>query len=568
MVFGYVIARPYAEIGIDDDWSYVKTAQVLAQTGKISYNGWGSPMLGWQLYFADLFVKSFGFSFTAVRLSTLFVAIATAILMQRTFVRTGINEWNATVATMAFVLSPLFFPLAVLYMSDVPGIFCILLCLYMCLRTLQAESERAAILWIVLASLTNAIGGTARQTAWLGALVMVPSTLWLLRRNRRVLVTGCLSWFASVGIVIAASRWFVRQPFSNSLPLLPSNISWRSLWSLCFSGLLGIAYLSMLLVPVLLMFVRPLLRAWNRRMATVFVAGSAGIALLVMVLLITRKSGLFVAPFVLGYTVELVLQNLNGGADYLGASQQVASGWLCLWLTGATAIGALTFLSYALGTAERRDVSSLKDAHISWQKLAVVLGPFTLAYIAWLADMIIQLNFFDRYFLPLFLISLLVLTLYYQQKVGNFPLACVLFIAIFGSFSIAATHDEFAMYRGSVAAIDVLHSRGVQDSSIWGPVEFNGWNQVNKTGYVNASWIRTPKGAYTPAPARDFPPDCDLDFHDFLDLVPDIKPVYAVSLNPKACDGSAGFQPVQYSIWIPPSTRSIYVIKLPAWLSR
>lgn len=567
-MLGYVIARPYAEIGIDDDWSYVKTAQVLAQTGKISYNGWGSPMLGWQLYFADLFVKSFGFSFTAVRLSILFVAIATAILLQRTFVRTGINEWNATVATMAFVLSPLFFPVAVLYMTDVPGIFCILLCLYMCLRTIQAESERAAMFWIFLAALTNAIGGTARQTAWLGVLVMVPSTLWLLRRNRRVLVTGCLSWFAAVGFVIATSLWFVRQPFSNSLPLLPSIISWRSLRSLCFSGLLGIAFLSMLLVPVLLMFGRPLLRAWNRRTAAVFVAGFAGIVLLIIVLFMTSKSGLFVAPFVLGYMVELVLENLNGSVDYFVAPQQIATGWLRLWLTGATAIGALTFLSYALGTAERRDVPSLKDAHISWQKLAVVLGPFTFVYIAWLGDMIIEGNFFDRYFLPLFLISLLVLTLHYQQNAGNLPLTCVLLIAIFGGFSVAGTHDEFAMYRGSVDAIDVLHSRGVPDSSIWGPVEFNGWNQIDKTGYVNAPWILIPKGAYAPAPARDFSPDCDLGFHNFLSFVPDIKPVYAVSLNPKACDGLAGIQPVQYTSWLPPRTRSIYVIKLPAWLSR
>lgn len=90
----YLVIRPYAEMGMDDDWSYVKTAQVLAQTGRIAYNGWGSPMLGWQLYIADLFVKIFGFSFTAVRFSTLIVAEVTAFLLQRTMVRAGINEWK------------------------------------------------------------------------------------------------------------------------------------------------------------------------------------------------------------------------------------------------------------------------------------------------------------------------------------------------------------------------------------------------------------------------------------------------------------------------------------------
>ena len=44
-----LVSRPYAEMGISDDWSYIRTAQVLAATGHIAYNGWGAPMLGWQL---------------------------------------------------------------------------------------------------------------------------------------------------------------------------------------------------------------------------------------------------------------------------------------------------------------------------------------------------------------------------------------------------------------------------------------------------------------------------------------------------------------------------------------
>ena len=33
------IARPFAEIGMSDDWSYVLTARVLARTGHLVYNG-------------------------------------------------------------------------------------------------------------------------------------------------------------------------------------------------------------------------------------------------------------------------------------------------------------------------------------------------------------------------------------------------------------------------------------------------------------------------------------------------------------------------------------------------
>ena len=80
------VSRPYAEMGVCDDWSYIRTAQLLAQTGHIHYIGWAAAMIGWQLYPAALFLKLFGFSFTAARLFTFLVAVLTTFLMQRIFV--------------------------------------------------------------------------------------------------------------------------------------------------------------------------------------------------------------------------------------------------------------------------------------------------------------------------------------------------------------------------------------------------------------------------------------------------------------------------------------------------
>ena len=136
--------RPVVEMGVNDDWSYIKTVQILAQTGHIVYNGWATAMLGWQLYLGALFVKMFGFSFTSVRLSMLLVAMAIAFLTQRTMVRAGLSDWNAALGTLVIVTSPLFLPLAFSFMTDVTGLFSIVLCLYACIRALQAETDRAA----------------------------------------------------------------------------------------------------------------------------------------------------------------------------------------------------------------------------------------------------------------------------------------------------------------------------------------------------------------------------------------------------------------------------------------
>ncbi len=568
-VLCYLIVHPYAEMGIDDDWSYVKSAQVLAQTGHIVYNGWATAMLGWQLYFGALFVKLFGFSFTAVRLSTLVEAMATAFLLQRSMVRAGINEWNATLATTVFILSPAYLPLTFTFMTDVPGIFSIVLCLYMCLRALEAKSQNSALVWVVLAALLSAVGGTARQTAWLGVLVMVPSTLWLLRRDRRVLMTGALSCIAGAGIVFAATRWFARQPYSVPFPLIPGKLGLLPVTVLGSHAMVGSGELSMLLTPVLLMFIGPV-QTWNRRRVAIFAAGSFCFALLGAVLFITKQLNKHLAPFLwsASYMMRPALQSL-GLTAALGARPDIARDGPRLLLTAVTVIGFLGFLSYFLGRLRSRSAVQVHDATISWRKLGIVLGPFTIAYTVLLASNAYQSHFFERYLLPLFAICLLALTRYYQQNVkANLALACVFLIAIFAGFGIAGTHDEFSKYRGYVAAIGELRSSGVPATAIWGPWEFDGWTEVEKVGYFNDPRIRVPRGAYVPPPPRAFPLNCGVGIAYFLDWTPAVKPVYATSLEPDACEGQAAFPPAAYRAWIPPHNRLIYIVRLPASLSR
>src|ERR1700735_5153275 len=98
---------PIAEIGMSDDFSYVKTAQVLAQTGHVVYNGWATAMLGWQLFLGALFVKLFGTSFLSTRASTFLIALFITYLTHRILVMTGVSSINAAVGTLVLVLSPL-----------------------------------------------------------------------------------------------------------------------------------------------------------------------------------------------------------------------------------------------------------------------------------------------------------------------------------------------------------------------------------------------------------------------------------------------------------------------------
>ena len=547
-ILSYLLIRPYAEIGIVDDFAFIKSAQVLAQTGHMTYHGFGAPLLGWQAYFGAFFIKLFGFSFTAVRLSTVIEAVATAYLLQRTSVRAGLNSWNATLATMTFVLSPLYFPWVFTFMTDISGVLSIVACLYMCLRAVQAQSERAAMLWISLAALVNAVGGTARHIVWLGLLVMVPSTLWLLRKSRRVLVAGCISWIIGVVFVAAAAHWSARQPYSIPVHMLPIRIDRKALNFLVKAGFKGVGQLALLALPVLLMFCGSI-RSWNRRAAAVFGIGFLCFAVSGIALKRAGKLHLWHAPFLRMTFTDIPFDRLSISGDQ-GLHHAVPRDSLGALLTGAVVLGILCMAACVFAGPNRRATFQHETSPISWPKLGTLLGFLGAAYIVILAlDELRNGILYDRYLLPLLAILLLVLARYYQERVkAKLPRACVLLIVVFGAFSVAATHDEFALYRGYVSATDEIRSSGVPAEAIVGPWEYDWWTQIEKAGYINHPRIQVPRGAYLPQPVRVYPATCPSVLFRSLSLnMPAIKPAYVVSINPGECGGQAAFPPVMYS---------------------
>ncbi len=556
--FCYLLIRPFAEIGIDDDWCYIKAAQVLAQTGHLAYHCGENAMLGWQAYFGAQFIRLFGFSFTAVRISTVIESVATAFLLQRTFERFGLNAWNATLATISFVVSPLFLPLSYTFMTDVPGVLCIVVCLYMCLRALAAKTESSAMAWIGFATLSSAVGGTARQFAWLGALVMVPSTIWLLRRRRRVLLFGFLSWAITVCVVIELMHWFARQPYARSESPLPSGIDWEALKALAECGIYFPALLSALTLPVLVAFAGRL-RAWNRRTAPVLAAASA--FMLPLIALILSGKMRIALSSATDYMTNHTFERLDGTLSrvtHLG----IAHIGLRYLVAGVAACGLLGVVSQLLAGKRAHQDSSREDNRISRQTIAVLLVPFSVVYVGLLASATLQFRVYDRYLLPMLPLLLLVMARYHQDAIEtHLPLICVLFIGLAGGFSVVATHDKFALSRGYVQAVNEIRSTGVPTTAVLGPFESRAWSEVEKVGYVNENGIRVPQGLYQPQPPRALPADCPE--YKTLYLTPDFNPQYVIALNPTDCGGQVAFPPVMYRTWIAPHTNWIYFVRFP-----
>jgi hypothetical protein len=562
-----LISHPYTTMGICDDGPYILVAKNLAATGHIHYNGWSAAMLCWQLYLGAALIKLFGFSFTAVRMSTLLVSLASAFLLQRILVRCSISERNAVIGTLALVLSPLYLLLSVTFMSDIHGLFGVIICLYACLRALQAVTDRAAIAWLWFAVATNVAVGTSRQLAWLGVLVMVPCALWLLRARRRVFLAGAAATIAGILSIFGCLIWLRRQSYTTPQTFGISHVPWFLLTGRFIAFFLDFPFL---LLPIMVLFLLAIRKSSLRVIA--MVCGLLGIFFFLAVYP-SHLRGHF--SFMLEPTMRDPGSNwVTMRGEYGGESQGSPSLFLPLWVQGLLSVisfgGVICVALSFFGTRYPKQVARA-ITKLSWKQLGVLLGPFAASYIFLLtyrAASVANDNtgvLFDRYSLGLLLVALICLARHFQDRVqSRFSLVSAVPIVIMAAYGIAITHNTFALYRARVAMAAELRAADVPDTSVDNGWEYNIDVELQHARYINNPGIVLPANAYIPAPALPAG-TCSMIYHD---VSPHIRPIYGISFDPNACYGPAPFAPVQYSRWLASEPGTLYVVNYNHTLKR
>jgi hypothetical protein len=548
-------------MGICDDGPYILVAKNLAATGHIHYNGWSAAMLCWQLYLGAALIKLFGFSYTAVRMSTLLVSMAAAFLLQRILVRCSISERNAVIGTLALVLSPLYLLLSATFMSDIHGLFAMIICLYGCLRALQASTERAAIGWLCFAVAANVACGTSRQLAWLGVLVMVPCTLWLLRAQRRVLLAGVAATAAGILTMFACLSWLKHQPYTTPEKFGIVHVPWLYIFHLFIHFFLEFPFL---LLPIVALFLLAIGKSSPRTIAIVI--GLLG-AFYFLAVYPSHLRGHF------SFLLQPTLRDYPGDnwVTILGEYESLSHGtplvFLPLWMQGLLSVvsfgGVIVLILSFFRTPYPQQVTR-EVTNISWGQLGVLLGPFTAAYLVLLAYRAASVAndntgvLFDRYSLGLLLVALICLVREFQDRIQpRFSLVSAVFIVIMAAYGVAITHNTFALYRARVAMAAELRAANVPDTSVDNGWEYNVGVELQHSPYVNNPGIASPAGAYIPAPPLPAG-TCHMIYHD---ETPRIQPLYGVSFDPNACYGPAPFAPVHYSRWLASRPGTLYVIK-------
>jgi hypothetical protein len=547
------IAWPVAEMGFVDDWSYIKTAQVFAQTGHLVYNGWATAMLGWQIPWGALFIRIFGFSFTAAKASTLPVAMATLVLFYAILSRFGVTQRNAVLGTLTLGLSPMMMPLAASYMTDVPGLFVIVVCLYCCKRAVDSGSSKTTISWLCCAAIADTAGGTVRQIAWLGALVMIPCTGWLLRNRRGVLPASCLLWAGSTAGIVGCLRWFAHQPYSIPESItIPSSLNPFQLILIVSTGLVSELFCTLLMIL-------PVLIAWLPQTRRLSRSALSAIAVMLCIWTFLQWSLHWNLPWIPHllfheFSTERVA---TMGSDTQHLMLPVPA---CLAVSALIAVAGMTIVVIARG--KLRDGGN-PEGTATLRQMFWLLAPFTLGYAALLAPRAIYHFAFDRYALGLLPVALIVTIRLYEQLAGpRLPAGCFAVVAVYAVLGIMGTHDWFAWQRARLAAIDEVIASGVPRTEIQGGFEYDGWTQLESGGHINDERIKVPPGAYQPHPEVPQVADaCKLDFAPYTSA---IHPKFSVVFGPMACLNPSQYPPVQFRAWLPPFRRIVYVQQIPA----
>jgi hypothetical protein len=560
--------HPVVEMGMADDWSYVRTAQLFLQTGHIHYNGWAAPMLGWQIYVGAAAMRLFGATFTVARMTTVAVAMVGVFLFHRTLVRMGVTLWNATVTTLILATSPIYLALAFSYMTDMYGLVGMVLALYCCVRVLQAGSEAHAIGWVVVATSTNAIAGTARQTAWLGILVLIPVTLWLMRRWKRLLVVGALADLAALVFMLVSLRWLSHQVYAVPEPFLPRERNLHVFVDALMKFLRGLTTLGAFLLPITVSFVAVV---WRRRLYRTATFAGALVLTLALAIVVGRshRLGLWWPPFtkdsVSPYGMREVVFYV------MGARPMVLGFHARMLLLALTLAGMVAVLTVVFGSRAEAAATGSEDAAVMrWQTLLWLVLPFLLGYFALMVPRATAAPLFDRYMIVPFAFGMMPLVRLYQdlyqdlsQPQGRDRLSGLTLVALLcvGLWSVAAEHDAFALYRGFVAAADEMMAAGVPRAAINSTWEFDSWTQILATGYINSPGVNLPPGqTYVPTssrapvascPAYEFPND------------PAVQPKYGLTFTLEPCMVRSQFAPVVYRTWLAPHVTTLYIVRYP-----
>ncbi len=119
-VFTVILLHPFDDLPFHDDWTYAWSVEHLLKTGELRVLDWSVHYPFVQIFWGALFCLPYGFSFSALRVSTVVLAWFGALALYGTLREVGRTRYESVIATLVLIVNPVFFVLSFSFMTDVP----------------------------------------------------------------------------------------------------------------------------------------------------------------------------------------------------------------------------------------------------------------------------------------------------------------------------------------------------------------------------------------------------------------------------------------------------------------
>jgi Dolichyl-phosphate-mannose-protein mannosyltransferase len=495
-----LLVNPVGNFPLNDDWVYGNSVKSILETGRFEIIGPSAVSLLPQAYWGALFAWPVGFSFTALRFSSLSLGLIGALALYTTLRAVGATRAVALLGATVLATNPVYLNLSNTFMTDVPFLCLTLLALKFMIRGLDDTAAwplAAGIAWASLSVLIRPFGLITLAgfgLAYLIARGFKPTNF----------VIASLPFFAGVVLHLGVRRWLMTTGRSAELldpgfqALIPTSIPdfiSHSVRQVFYS----IPYIGIFVLPFTLIARRAIKTTYDQ--AAPVSAVLSVMTIIIAMLLVWSRNTLPKFGNIMDYWGVGPLD--LSGAPPSSITMQV--GWLI-----ATLLGAIGFVSLVDRTVRAVLLASLAPAQamdVDQPWLPFILMWFIIAYWALLMIFVYwhHNEMFDRYLLPLLPFFIILLAWGARNNAGHLAVQpCWMYVAAIvviaqGVFAVYSTHDYLAWNRSRWQALQFLTTEEkIPTSEIDGGYEGNGWlhNRTRAVYHRGDKYWSNPNATY------------------------------------------------------------------------
>lgn len=478
-----IVIDPYGEFPFNDDWLYAQSVKALVETGKFYMAPLTSVNLFVQIGWGALFCLPFGFSFTALRISTL---VAGGFGLWGTYRLIDASTDKPQVAftgALLTLINPIYLGLSASFMTDVPFYTLMVWSFSFLITGLKQDETRSMIIGLGLAVIALLI----RQLGI--AIFMAFGIAYVVRKGfylKSFLIAGA-SVILGVCIQIAYQKWLKHMaPDMVMYNAQAGNLFHLSHYTIQLligfinNTFVGLMYVGFFMFPYFLLLLSKQSKAtflsdrwlWLLILAVVITLWQVSFDGLKMPIWFNVFSAFGIGPALLK-DVYYRIYSLP-----VPALLHV----LLVIVTGVSLLGSACILYNIIKLVPYLVRSSIGS---SQRAIAVLLSSFLAIYFLPMGMQVL----FDRYLLPI-PVLLFILIYWLQSDAHQKPLEHTLPIPLYLSaglgigylvFSVFSTHDYLAWNRVRWESLNMLMKEGVKPAEIDGGHEFNGWYLYSKS---------------------------------------------------------------------------------------